>query len=121
MILVRRIKLGEGKLFKQIRLTALRDSPFAFATTYESAVNRSADSWREQADSTAKGSDRATFIAFSDDLPIGIAALYRDKDRVGVGEVLQVWVTPDLGAKALPKRYWMQSFSGPARIAFALF
>jgi RimJ/RimL family protein N-acetyltransferase len=58
-------------------------------------LRRSVESWREQADGTAQGSDRATFIVFSDDAPIGIAALYRLPDRPDVGEVLQVWVAPD--------------------------
>ena len=40
-------------------------------------------------------SDRATFIVFSDDAPIGIAALYRLPDQPDVGEVLQVWVAPE--------------------------
>ena len=76
MITVRRIRIGEGGLFRQMRLTALRESPSAFGSTFESALRRSPESWSEQADSTAQGSDRSTFIAFSGDLPIGIAALY---------------------------------------------
>jgi GNAT superfamily N-acetyltransferase len=101
MILVRRIKIGEGELFKRMRLTSLHESPSAFASTYESALNRSHESWCEQADGTAQGSDRATFIAFSGDLPIGIAALYRDKERMDVGEVLQVWVAPEYRSKGV--------------------
>jgi GNAT superfamily N-acetyltransferase len=92
---IRRIQIGEADLFKQMRLASLRDAPYAFSSTYESALRRSAESWREQADSTAQGSDRATFIAFSDDSPIGIAALYRLSDQPDVGEVLQVWVVPE--------------------------
>ncbi len=95
MITIRRIRIGESDLFKRIRLTALKDAPNAFSATYDSALQRSAESWREQADSTASGSDRATFIAFSDDAPIGIAALYRDKDKVELGELLQLWVSPE--------------------------
>jgi hypothetical protein len=90
MIEIRRIRLGEGDLFKQLRLTSLRESPHAFTSSYESALKRSSESWAEQADSTALGSNRATFIAFSGDSPIGIAAFYRDKERMDVGEVLQV-------------------------------
>lgn len=41
------------------------------------------------------GSDRATFLAFSDHIPVGIAALYRDKENVDTGELLQVWVRPE--------------------------
>lgn len=95
MIVVRRIKIGEADLFKQIRLTALLESPSAFDSTYESAMQRSSRSWQEQADSTAQGSDRATFIAFSGDSPVGITALYRTGSRTDVGEMLQVWVAPE--------------------------
>jgi GNAT superfamily N-acetyltransferase len=95
MIAIRRIRIGEVELFKQLRLESLRDAPYAFSSTYESALRRSAESWREQADSTAQGPNRATFIAFSDDAPIGIAAVYRLSDQPDVGEVLQVWVAPE--------------------------
>jgi len=94
LITIRRIKIGEADLFKYLRLTSLQDAPYAFSSTYASALQRSAESWREQADFTAQGNDRATFIAFSDDTPIGIAALYRLEDQPGVGEILQVWVSP---------------------------
>lgn len=95
MITIRRIQIGEVELFKQIRLQSLREAPYAFASTYEEALLRSDESWREQADGTAIGPDRATFFAFSGDLPIGMAALYRDQDRVADGELLQVWVSPE--------------------------
>jgi len=60
-----------------------------------SELQRSDESWREQSDKTAKGSDRATFIAFSDDTPIGMTALYRIEDQSQTGEVLQVWVATE--------------------------
>jgi len=69
--------MGEGELYKLMRLASLRESPFAFGSTYESAQLRTPESWAEQADSTAQGSDRSTFIALCGDVPIGIAALYR--------------------------------------------
>lgn len=81
-------------LFKQIRLQALQDAPYAFPSTYDAALQRSDESWREQADKTALGTDRATFLAFSDDVPIGMAAIYRLEDKADSGELLQVWVSP---------------------------
>lgn len=95
MITIRRIQVDEIDLFREIRLTALQEAPYAFSTTYESARQRSGESWREQVESTAKGSDRATFIAVSDGTPIGVAALYRLEDQADAGEVLQVWVRPE--------------------------
>ena len=93
MITIRRLQVGEADLFKQLRLTALQDASYAFPSTYDAALQRSAESWREQAERTAQGVDRATFIAFSEDSPIGMAALYRREDDAEIGEVLQVWVS----------------------------
>lgn len=92
---IRRLQIGEADLFKQIRLRSLQEAAYAFSSTYESALQRSEESWREQSDSTARGPDRAAFIAFSDEEPIGIAALYRLEDRTDVGKLLQVWVAPE--------------------------
>ena len=94
MISVRRIRIGEGELFRSLRLEALKESPSAFAATYESALSRTAESWSQQADSTAVGKNRATFIVFDDVRPVGLAALYRDEKRLETGEIIQVWIEP---------------------------
>lgn len=73
---------------------SIADSPSAFETTYEAVSARSPESWREQADSSADGEDRATFLAFEGEEAIGIAALYRVGTSKDVGELLQVWVAP---------------------------
>ena len=65
MITTRRIRPGEVQLFKSLRLRALQDAPYAFSSTYEAALQRTDQSWQEQAERTAQGMDRATFIAFS--------------------------------------------------------
>ncbi len=95
MASVRRIRAGEWQLFKRIRLASLRESPSAFGATYESARLRTDAGWAEQADGTAQGSDRATFIAFSGAWPVAIAALYRTQHDPRAGELLQVWVSPE--------------------------
>lgn len=94
MISVRRIEVGEGPLYKRIRLAALSDSPNAFATTFDSANRRSLKDWSEQADSTATGTDRVTIFAFINNEPIGIAALYGDDQIRNSGEIIQFWVDP---------------------------
>ena len=104
MISIQRIKIGEGELFKNIRLQSLQESPYAFGSSYEAALERSPESWNEQADSTAQGSDRATFIAFEEGLPVGITALYRDQQKPDFGELLQVWVAPKYRGAGLAAR-----------------
>lgn len=94
VISVRRIRRGEGQLFRQLRLASLQQAPYAFSSTYETALQCSSASWGEQADSTAQGSERSTFLAFCEHTPVGIAALYQHPQGSRSGEILQVWVDP---------------------------
>ena len=91
---VRRLNAGEAALYRAVRLESLRESPEAFASTYESALARDHGSWRAQADGSASGKDRATFVVLAD-RPAGLGALYRDPDRPGEGELIQVWLAPE--------------------------
>ena len=70
----------------------MQDSPGAFATSYESALERDAESWAAQADASADGEDRATFVVFFEGRPVGMAALYRDPDQSPTGELVQMWI-----------------------------
>ena len=94
MTVIRRIRIGEGDLFKRMRLASLQEAPYAFSSTYETALLRSEESWQEQANLSAQGSDRATFFVFAGDVPIGIAALYRLPDHEQTGELVQMWIAP---------------------------
>lgn len=95
MRITRRLNPGEGHLFRAVRLEALRESPEAFSSRYEDAAARSDQSWADQADSSATGSNRATFVTFEDQ-PVGLAALYRDENAPDVGELIQMWIAPDV-------------------------
>lgn len=99
---VRRLNSGEWALLKRIRLDALKvcglynlsneetlshctrldefqDSPEAFETSLEDAKKRGKETWVQQADDSATGDVRCTFVAVDErGTPVGIAALYRD-------------------------------------------
>jgi len=92
---IRRIKLGEGMLYKAIRLRALGDAPEAFGSSLEDALLRSEESWHVQADQSAKGSARATFFAMQNDQPVGLAALYQHDNSEDTTELIQMWVAPE--------------------------
>jgi ribosomal protein S18 acetylase RimI-like enzyme len=94
MRITRRLNPGEGRLYRAVRLEALHDSPEAFSSRYEDALARSDQSWTDQVDSSATGSNRATFVALEDQ-PVGLAALYRDENDTDVGELIQMWVAPE--------------------------
>jgi RimJ/RimL family protein N-acetyltransferase len=94
MTTIRRLNVGEAELYRMGRLESLLESPEAFCSRYEEAIARSDQSWNEQADSSASGSDRATFLIL-EDRPVGLAALYRDSNDPNVGELIQMWVAPE--------------------------
>ena len=96
MITLRRLKQGEAGLYRELRLEALRESPAAFGTSLADALARDGQSWTDQADGSASGPDRATFVVVVADRPAGLAALYRDAGDPGVGELIQMWVAPQL-------------------------
>ncbi|MEO5916236.1 MAG: GNAT family N-acetyltransferase [Luteolibacter sp.] len=92
---IRRLNPGEASLYRAIRLEALKESPEAFGSTYQSALERDDASWVAQADASARGEDRATFVVLTD-RPVGLAALYRIPEHPDQGELLQMWIAPDL-------------------------
>ncbi|RYD27257.1 MAG: GNAT family N-acetyltransferase [Verrucomicrobiaceae bacterium] len=91
---IRRLNPGEADLYRTVRLESLKESPEAFASTHQLALERSEESWRQQADASAAGTDRATFLVLTDK-PVGIAALYRNPEKSEEGEMIQVWVAPE--------------------------
>ena len=95
MSTIRRLSIGEGDLYRSVRLESLQESPEAFSSNYDDAVTRSDQSWHDQADSSASGSDRATFIIL-DEQAVGLGALYRDANDSSVGELIQMWVAPEI-------------------------
>jgi ribosomal protein S18 acetylase RimI-like enzyme len=92
---IRRLKAGEADLYRSLRLESLREAPEAFATTYEAALGREPESWVTQADGSAAGRDRATFVVIGE-RPVGLGAIYRDDEGSDEGELIQMWVAPEL-------------------------
>jgi len=109
--IIRRLKLGEADLYRKTRLAALKDAPYAFSSSYENTLKRSPDSWIEQADESTNGSDKATFIVFSDDKPIGMAALYRIEKQANTGELLQVWIDANYRGSGIAKQLMDEIFN----------
>ncbi|MBN1151534.1 GNAT family N-acetyltransferase [candidate division WOR-3 bacterium] len=94
MPLIRRIREEDWQIYRNIRLDAMKESPMAFSTTYQDAQKRDDRTWKEQVHSAVSGSERCTYLAFDGDKAIGVASIY-GTDEEGVGELIQVWVSPD--------------------------
>lgn len=99
---------------KQVRLTALQDSPTAFGSTFEEEVQRSDEDWRERA--TAWNSGRSVFyMAMDQGAPCGMIAGKSDDNAPHRAWVLSMWVAPAHRRSGLGKRLmdevqsWAQS------------
>jgi GNAT superfamily N-acetyltransferase len=60
---IRRIRPQEGLQLRALRLSALRDAPMAFGSTFAREDAFPDSVWHERAASGASGTDRVTFIA----------------------------------------------------------
>jgi ribosomal protein S18 acetylase RimI-like enzyme len=98
MVLVREVTADEWKLMRDVRLTALRDAPYAFGSTYAREAAFTEEQWR------GRFHDRAVALFAYDDsarddlagdgstaAPAGLAGVYV-KD--GVADLVSMWVRP---------------------------
>jgi RimJ/RimL family protein N-acetyltransferase len=64
------------RVYRDVRLAALIDSPRAFWATYAEAATRTDEQWRERASSIG-----ATWLAFDGERPVGTVGLWHADDQ----------------------------------------
>ncbi|MND99560.1 hypothetical protein D3C80_919470 [compost metagenome] len=62
---VRPIAAHEWRLYRNLRLRALRESPDAFSSTYEREATRSEDDWEARVSAVATSTSAQAFFGFS--------------------------------------------------------
>jgi GNAT superfamily N-acetyltransferase len=95
---IRRIEPGDSDLLRRIRLAALLDAPFAFASLHADEASRPHAKWCELAKARASGFDQATFLALVSDEVVGIVGGFRPESDSTV-ELVSMWTAP--GARRL--------------------
>jgi ribosomal protein S18 acetylase RimI-like enzyme len=86
-VTVRALGGEDWQAFREVRLAALRESPEAFASSYEDEVGYDEELWRLR----LARSER--LLACADDEPVGIASLGQAEED-GVAELFGMWVSP---------------------------
>jgi len=96
MFHVARIREDQAQLLKSVRLTALKDAPYAFATTYEEAARGTDAEWEMAARDRALAPDNSTFFVYTaDGEPIGMAAGYVEGQDRARAHLVSVWVASE--------------------------
>ncbi|HVS49223.1 MAG TPA: GNAT family N-acetyltransferase [Candidatus Dormibacteraeota bacterium] len=84
---MRRIGPEDWKVFREVRLAALREAPYAFGSTYEGEAGASEESWRNRL------RDRTRFVAIVDGQVVGTVAAGTG-EFTGAAALTALWVDP---------------------------
>jgi GNAT superfamily N-acetyltransferase len=130
---VRQVTSDEWERFRDIRLRALGDSPFAFGSSLSREREQPEAAWRKRITWSGSG---ATFAAVEGDVWLGVAGVYPDEDAPALVWVVSMWVAPEgrrrgtaralLDAcvewarvrSAMEARLWVTTTNAPARALY---
>jgi len=91
-VTVREFGPDDWKLFRDIRLRALADAPYAFGSTFDEERAQPELWWRER---LARGPDVAGFSALETERWIGIARVFVGREEEpSVANLVSMWVDP---------------------------
>ena len=86
MIDVRRVRPDEWQELRDVRLRALADAPYAFASTHAREAAFDEAGWRRRIDGGP------WWLARSDALPVGLVACYATEEDGDVRHLVAMWV-----------------------------
>ena len=92
---VQELKPGDGLIWRDLRLRALKDSPNAFGMTYEVESQRSDDEWREQINRNVADPLVTNLVARVDDEPAALAVCRFDENDQTICHLFAMWVAPE--------------------------
>jgi GNAT superfamily N-acetyltransferase len=114
-IAIRRFAPDEWRLYRDLRLRALADSPDSFGSTYAREASRAERDWKERLTVGVTSPGQLPVLALIDDVPAGLAWGRVDDNDSTLAELFQVWVAPDSRRKGVGRQLidavieWAQS------------
>jgi ribosomal protein S18 acetylase RimI-like enzyme len=94
-ITIRRFEPSEWRMYRDLRLRALSDSPNAFGSTYAREATRSDSEWSDRLSTGAAAQDQIPLVALVDETPVGLAWGRQDEHEPTTAHLFQVWVSPE--------------------------
>ncbi len=79
---------------RELRLRALKEAPYAFATSFHEAAARPAQHWDDFARQSSAGEAQVTFVAAEGERWLAMASAFVSTDATDVGHLVQMWVDP---------------------------
>lgn len=92
--MIHRIRGDEWRRFRDLRLRALRDSPDAFASTYEEEVDGDASAWRAWITGWPGVAEQIALAVVEGHRWVGIAVGSRGAEEADRAHLFAMWVEP---------------------------
>ncbi len=92
---VRRIAFEDAGLLRETRLAALRDSPQAFASSFESESTRPVEEWERRTNDAVVGQDQTIVFGELDGSVVGMVGGFRPDPESGDRQLYGLWVAPE--------------------------
>ena len=93
-MMIKALTPADWQTMKDFRLKALKESPEAFARTYEEELAFDDNVWIKRTDGASEGKERICFLCFDGEKPVGIGGSSVSKQRKQASSVNSVWVDP---------------------------
>jgi ribosomal protein S18 acetylase RimI-like enzyme len=97
---IRRIRAGDGPLLRELRIAALTEAPYAFATKLGDERARPPEYFEETAVRHSLSETSTSFVASSGEGPIGMAGAFFDA-TTGRPFLCALWVAPAFRGKSI--------------------
>jgi ribosomal protein S18 acetylase RimI-like enzyme len=117
-VTIRRVRAGDGRLLREVRLRALTTDPGAFGSSDTEVAARPRMFWRSWAAEHAAGDDHCTLLALIDTRAVGIIRIEREPARPGVFGIYSMWVAPEARRRGIAlellaeAEHWIGSAGG---------
>lgn len=98
---IRQFYIEEWKIYKELRLGSLIESPNAFGSTYEKENYRTDLEWQERLVNGIKSKTDMPILALCGDHFFGLAWGKSEKDKLEVINLYQMWVNPKFRSKGI--------------------
>ncbi len=91
---VRRFAPDEWRLYRDLRLHALREAPDAFGSMYAHEARRSDSEWTSRLSRGVSSPWDLPLVAEASDEPCGLAWVRIEEDAPAIAHLYQMWVAP---------------------------
>ncbi len=99
MICIRPAAAHEWPIYRDARLSALRDAPEAFGSTFAAEAGRTDEAWAAHVAAAAASQNDQLLLAFDQQQPCGLVWCKRSGTEPALADIYQMWVAPGSRAK----------------------